>query len=253
MQCVILAGGLGTRIAAYAPALPKALIPIHGEPFAHHQLTLLSRRGVRRVVYCVGHKGDLIRQFVGGGERWGLEVTYVDEGTQLRGTAGALRLALDSGALAPSFFVLYGDSYLPIEYRAVWAAFEACGKAGLMTVFRNDHRWDTSNVLFERGQVILYDKRRLDARANEMIYIDYGLAVLRAEALDRQVPAGAFEDLADVYHRLSIAGELAGFEVNERFYEIGSPAGIEDFRCYLAVRGSGAAAGGDARTERTRG
>lgn len=234
MQCAILAGGLGTRIAAVSPELPKALIPVAGEPFAHHQLSLLAGAGIRDVVYCIGHRGAAIRRFVGDGSRWGLQVRYVDEGDALRGTAGALRLAIDAGALAPSFFVLYGDSYLPVDYGAVWNAFErANDKAALLTVFRNEEKWDRSNVLFENGEVLLYDKARKDPRASRMVYIDYGLSVFHRETVERHVPAGRMSDLADVYRDLSVAGLLAGYEVHERFYEIGSPAGLEDLRRHL--------------------
>ena len=235
MQCVILAGGLGTRMAAVAPDVPKALIPVAGAPFAHHQLALLAAGGIRQVVYCIGHQGEAIRQFVGSGERWGLRVTYVDEGRALRGTGGALRLALDLSTLAPSFLVLYGDSYLPVDYARVLHELEQGGHAALLTVFRNEHRWDASNVLFERGRVLLYDKRRRDARAKDMAYIDYGLGALRATTVERYVPPGRPVDLADVYHQLSLDGELAGIEASERFYEVGSPAGLEDLRRYLAA------------------
>jgi NDP-sugar pyrophosphorylase family protein len=231
MQCVILAGGLGTRIASVAPALPKALIPVGGEPFAHHQLSLLATNGIREVVYCIGHHGDAIRAYVGSGSRWSLRVSYVDEGRNLRGTAGALRLASEAGMLRPAFFVLYGDSYLPIDYRAVWGAFEqATGMAGLMTVFRNDQKWDASNVLFDGQRVLLYDKGRKDPRAAKMVYIDYGLTALRREVVEREVPPGGIADLAEMYHRLSVTGLLAGYEVRERFYEIGSPAGLQELR-----------------------
>ena len=149
----------------------------------------------------------------------------------LRGTAGALRLAFESGVLRPAFFVLYGDSYLPIDYRAVWAAFEqAAGMDGLMTVFRNDQKWDLSNLIFDGQRVLLYDKSRKDPRAAEMVYIDYGLSVLRREMIQREVPRSGVVDLAEVYRRLSVSGFLAGYEVHERFYEIGSPAGLEDLR-----------------------
>jgi MurNAc alpha-1-phosphate uridylyltransferase len=235
VQCVILAGGLGTRIATVAPDLPKALIPIAGQPFAHHQLTLLARAGVRQVVYCIGHRGDAIRRFVGTGEAWGLEVTYVDEGDNLLGTGGALRLAFDEGVLAPAFLVLYGDSYLPIDYAAVWSAFEESAKTALLTVFRNEQRWDRSNVLFENDQIVLYDKSRRDPRSARMVHIDYGLGVLQRDTIERYVPPGRIVDLADVYHRLSVAGELAGMEVAERFYEIGSPEGLADLQDYLVA------------------
>ena len=233
MQCLILAGGMGTRVAAIAPSVPKALIPVAGEPFAAHQLSLLARAGIRRVVYCIGHRGDEIRSFVGSGERWGLEIRYVEDGETLMGTGGALRRALDAGVLAPAFFVLYGDSYLPIDYRSVWEAFTAARTPALLTVFRNEGRWDTSNVLFENGRVLLYDKRREDPRSVGMVHIDYGLSVLTREVLERLVPPGARVDLADVYRTLSLEGQLAGHEVQRRFYEAGSPSGLRDLEAYL--------------------
>lgn len=238
MQCVILAGGLGTRVAAVAPSVPKALLPVAGEPFAAHQLALLARAGVRRVVYCIGHRGEAIRAFVGSGERWGLEVSYVEDGEALLGTGGALRRALDTGVLDPAFFVLYGDSYLPIDYRTVWEAFLAAGKPALLTVFRNEGRWDTSNVLYEDGRVALYDKQREDPRSAGMVHIDYGLSVLTREVLDRLVPPGARIDLANVYKALSLGGQLAGHEVHQRFYEAGSPSGLQDLEAYLGAAAS---------------
>ena len=235
MQCVILAGGLGTRVAAIASSLPKALIPVAGEPFAAHQLSLLARAGVHEVVYCIGHRGDAIQRFVGSGERWGLKVRYVEDGETLVGTGGALRRALDAGTLDPAFFVLYGDSYLPIDYRTVWEAFTGGHAAALLTVFRNEGRWDTSNVLFENGRVVLYDKRREDPRSARMVHIDYGLSVLTREVVDRLVPPGALIDLADVYRTLSLEGQLVGHEVHQRFYEAGSPSGLQDLEAYLGT------------------
>jgi N-acetyl-alpha-D-muramate 1-phosphate uridylyltransferase len=238
VQCVILAGGLGTRVAAVAPSVPKALIPVAGEPFAAHQLALLSRAGIRRVVYCIGHRGEAIRTFVDSGERWGLEVSYVEDGETLLGTGGALRHALDTRMLDPAFFVLYGDSYLPIDYRTVWEAFLASGKPALLTVFRNEGRWDTSNVLYEDGQVVLYDKQREDPRSAGMVHIDYGLSVLSREVLDRLVSPGARIDLADVYKTLSLGGQLAGHEVHQRFYEAGSPSGLQELETCLGAAAS---------------
>jgi NDP-sugar pyrophosphorylase family protein len=213
--------------------LPKALLPVCGRPFAHWQLARLAHEGVRRVVYSIGVKGDMIRAFVGDGAAWGLEVGYVDEGTNLRGTAGALRKALDAGALDEAFFVLYGDSYLPIALAPVAAAFRAAGTDTLMTVFRNAGRWDTSNVLFENGRVTLYDKAGSDPRAPRMQYIDYGLSVIARRVVEA-IPADGITDLATLYHDLSVAGALAGYEVHDRFYEVGSPDGLRDLERHLA-------------------
>jgi N-acetyl-alpha-D-muramate 1-phosphate uridylyltransferase len=229
VQCVVLAGGLGTRMRPFTDDRPKALIPVEGRPFIDHQLVHLAAHGVGEVVLSIGHRGEDLRAHLGDGARFGLRVVYVDEGTALRGTAGALRLALDEGALAERFLVTYGDSFLPVDFGAVLAAFERAGKPALMTVFRNEGRWDTSNVIFDGGMVTLYDKQRRGRPPTDFAFIDYGLAALERRVVADEVPAGARADLADLYHRLSVRGELAGLEVFERFYEIGSPAGLEDF------------------------
>jgi MurNAc alpha-1-phosphate uridylyltransferase len=211
--------------------IPKTLIPVGGAPFAHHQLTWLAEQGVRQVIYSIGYKGDLIRAYVGDGRRWGLSVTYVDEGGDLRGTGGALRLALESGALPPAFLLLYGDSYLPIALAPVWRAFEEQRRPALMTVMRNAGQWDSSNVRFRYGVVELYDKRQ---SAPDMTFIDYGLSALQVSVVDSLVPSGTVVDLADVFYQLSVAGMLAGYEVKQRFYEVGSLAGLRDLEKHLA-------------------
>lgn len=211
--------------------LPKALIPVHGEPFAYHQLRLLVEHGIREVVYVVGFRGEQIRAAVGDGGAFGLAVTYVDEGERLHGTGGALRFALDAGALADVIAVLYGDSYLPIDLAPVWAAFEASGRPALMTVLRNDDRWGRSNAVFERGSVVLYDKRP-PHRDPRMAWIDYGLTVLRRDVVGR-IPSGAVVDLGDIYRDLSLRGDLVGYEVSTRFYEVGSPEGVAELEQYL--------------------
>jgi MurNAc alpha-1-phosphate uridylyltransferase len=231
---VILAGGLGTRMEGVAPGVPKALVPVLGEPFAFHQLRLLSSRGAREVVYVVGHRGEKVRSAVGDGSAFGLEVTYVDEGGELHGTGGALRVALDAGALADAFGVLYGDSYLPIDLAPVFEAFAKAERPALMTVLRNEDRWDRSNVVLENGLVVVYDKGAA-TRDPRMKWIDYGLSVLRRDVV-ANIPEGSVVDLADVFRDLSSRGELAGYEVVQRFYEGGSPAGLADLERHLAGR-----------------
>ena len=241
LQCVILAGGIGSRMRPMTEEMPKALLPVLDRPFADWQLELLAEQGVERVLYSIGHKGEMLREHVGDGGRFGLAVSYVDEGTQLRGTAGALRLALDEGALEDAFFVLYGDSYLPVDYAAVEAAWAGTDLPALMTVFRNDGRWDASNAIYADGQVVLYDKDRPADRVAEMHWIDYGLSVLEREVVEERVPAEGISDLAELTRELSREGLLAGFEVAERFYEGGSQEGLRDLERYLAERGESGA------------
>ena len=231
---MILAGGLGTRMASLTAGRPKALLPVAGRPFIDHQLELLAGGGVTDVVICTGYGGDELRSHVGRGAPDGVRVRFVDEGDDLRATGGALRLALDEGALSESFAVLYGDSYLPIALQPVWNAFRASPLPALMTVLRNDDRWDASNAIVRDGRVALYDKNGSDPRRR---WIDYGLSVLAAEVIADRVPSGAVADLADVYHDVSIAGELAALEVEDRFYEVGSPSGLEALEQYLRHSG----------------
>ena len=236
MQCVILAGGLGTRMQPQTETMPKALLPVAGKPFADHQLAWLARTGVTDVVYAIGHLGERIRDHVADGARWGLRVAYVDEGARLRGTAGALRLAYDEGALDDAFAVVYGDSYLPLDVAAVFAEFERARPGVLMTVFRNDGAYDRSNARLEGGRVV-YDKTAVDPAAEGMRYIDYGLSIIDRDAVVAGLPSGAVLDLADVYHDLSRAGRVAGLEVRDRFYEIGSQEGLAELEEYLAAEG----------------
>jgi NDP-sugar pyrophosphorylase family protein len=239
MQCVILAGGRATRMRPLTDTIPKALIPVAGRPFLDHQLDWLAGHGVSDVLLCVGYRADAIRAFVdgGAGARHGLRVRIVDEGERLRGTAGALRFALDEGALEESFLLTYGDSFLPIDFGAVFAAFAASGKPALMTVFRNDGRWDTSNVIFDGRLVTLYDKQRATRPPADFSYIDYGLSALSRQVIAGAIPVGAVADLATLFHALSVRGDLAGLEVGQRFYEIGSPAGLEDLERWLRREG----------------
>jgi N-acetyl-alpha-D-muramate 1-phosphate uridylyltransferase len=233
MQCAILAGGLATRMRPLTERVPKALLDVNGRPFVDLQLELLARQGVTNAVFCVGYRGDAIRNHVGSGERWGIPCTFVDEGIDLRGTAGALRLALDRGALEDRFLVLYGDSYLLADFRPVWARFVESSKPALMTVFKNLGRWDQSNVIFENGELKLYDKFAQPKLRKSMDHIDYGLSAFTRACIEREVPSDAKLDVADVFMRLSERGELAGAEVFSRFYEVGSPAGLDELKRFL--------------------
>jgi NDP-sugar pyrophosphorylase family protein len=227
LPVAILAGGLATRLRPVTERIPKALIGINGEPFIVHQLRLLHARGIRRVVLCLGYLGEMVREVVQDGREFGLAVEYSFDGPVLRGTAGAIHQALP--LLGGAFFVLYGDSYLPCDYAAVEQVFLASGKAGLMTVFRNEGQWDTSNVEFAGGRILAYDKKN---RTPRMRYIDYGLGMFERRAF-AGLEAGSVYDLAALYQELLSRDDLAAFEMKERFYEIGSSAGIEELAAVL--------------------
>jgi NDP-sugar pyrophosphorylase family protein len=232
LPVAILAGGLATRLRPITEEIPKSLIEVAGEPFICHQLEYLRKQGINSVVLCIGFLGEMIQEVVGDGSRWDMRISYSPDGLSLLGTGGALRQALQ--LLGEHFFILYGDSYLPINFSDVEKFYAASGKKGLMTVLKNQNRWDKSNVEFEAGEILEYNKTVIRPQMN---YIDYGLGILQSDLL-RAYPAGQSFDLSKVYNDLLLAGELAGYEVFERFYEIGSHQGITDTQAYLLEKKS---------------
>ncbi|MBX3736379.1 MAG: nucleotidyltransferase family protein [Candidatus Didemnitutus sp.] len=222
LPVALLAGGRATRLGAITKTIPKLLVEVVGEPFFNHQLRLLRAAGLTRIVLCIGHLGDQIVERYGDGAAWGMKIDYSFDGEKLLGTGGALIRALPK--LGDAFYVLYGDSYLPIDYAAVGRAFLASGQPALMTVFENHGAYDTSNVWFADGRIQLYSKTE---KLPQMHHIDYGLSLFRAAAF-ADAPRDAVVDLAAVQSALSRRGQLAGFELTQRFYEIGSPSGLAE-------------------------
>jgi NDP-sugar pyrophosphorylase family protein len=222
MQVAILAGGMATRLGDLTKNQPKSLIKVSGKPFLEYQLDFLRKGGIKKVVLCLGHMGEQIARYFGGGRRYGVSISYSFEDSLL-GTAGALRRARH--LLDDRFFVMYGDSYLFPDFDQVMAFFNSHKKLALMTVYKNYDRYDRSNTVIEGNMVKLYSKTE---KPDDMIYIDYGLNILSQDCLEL-VPENRFYSLEDLFTRLIEKEELLAFEVTERFYEIGSPQGLKEF------------------------
>jgi NDP-sugar pyrophosphorylase family protein len=218
----VLAGGLATRMRPLTEEVPKALLEVAGEPFVAHQLRLFAREGISDVKLLVGYCWEQIELFVGDGSRFGVTVDYIVDGPTLLGTGGAIRRALDR--LGPEFLVTYCDSWLDAPYAGVVEAFHASGRPALMCVFRNENRWDASNVQFDDGVIRHYSKK---FRQPEMHHIDWGLGMLKASTVAAR-PIGEPWDLAELYQELATSGRLAGYEMAHRFFEIGSFAGLAE-------------------------
>lgn len=231
LEMAILAGGLATRLGSLTELVPKSLIEIQHRPFIDWQLRLLSRSGIEKVVICLGHKSEMIQDFVGDGARYGINIAYSFDGPTQLGTGGAIRKAIP--LLSDEFMVMYGDSYLPTDFKAIEAAFRSIGKPALMTVFYNKGSFDVSNVLFVNGDLKKYSKAD---PMPDMSHIDYGVSTFKRsvfESYAQDVPI----DLSNICQDLSYSGSLAGYEVRERFYEIGSLGGIDDFKEYVERNG----------------
>lgn len=224
----ILAGGLATRLHPVTARRPKSLVPVAGEPFLAHQLRLLREQEIRSVVLCVGHLGEQIEEIFGDGAEWDLQIKYSYDGPRLLGTGGAIVQALP--LLGHAFFVLYGDSYLPIDFAAVARRFRTARRLGAMTVLHNQDAFDRSNVQFQGGEILQYDKHQ---PTPAMRHIDYGLSLFWSEAFASKIGAGAF-DLSEVQRELVEARQMAGCLVTQRFYEVGSHAGLRELETLLA-------------------
>ena len=222
MQTVILAGGLATRLRPITEKIPKALIEINGIPFIDYQLNYLKKQGITNVVLCTGFLAEQIVDYVGNGSRYGLKVVYSNDGEKLLGTGGAIKNA--ATFLDDDFFILYGDSFLPIEFNPIYNKFKHNKLPALMTILENNNQWDKSNVIFDGKQINLYDKKN---HTDHMNYIDYGLSICK-KYIFTEMTYNIF-DLAEIFTSLSKVNQLDFYEVNQRFYEIGSQQGIEDF------------------------
>lgn len=233
VQAVVMMGGMGTRLKGYAHDCPKPLADVNGKPFFFYQLQLLKSAGFRKFVFCVGYRGSMIEQYFGDGTVFGVHITYSRDGERLLGTGGAIRKALPY--LESDFMVVYGDSFMDIDYTEVlyrYYAGKKNGKRALMTILKNENRFDKSNVIYRDGKIELYDKHRQDPA---MRYIDYGVCMYE-RSLFEDYPQDCFLDVAEVQKAVSVQGLLEACPVRKRFYEIGTPESLEEFKAFARKR-----------------
>jgi len=226
----VLSGGKATRLYPITKEIPKAMLELSGKPFIAHQLEMLKHNGVKHVVICAGYLGQMLEDYIRAGNDFGLIVDFSFDGDKLLGTAGAIKKALP--LLGNDFAVMYGDSYLTEDFRPVANFFISSNKKGLMTVFKNEGKWDVSNIVYADSRILKYDKKQI---TQEMKYIDYGLLFFKSEAFSKIFDYQVY-DLADLCADLINEGQMAGYEAKQRFYEIGSFKGLEETKQYLENR-----------------
>ncbi len=224
MQAVILCGGLATRLRPLTEKIPKSMIEIGGKPFLEYQLDLLKKNKIFEVVLCIGYKGEKIKKYFKGGEGFGVKIKYSSDGKKLLGTGGALKKA--EKLLKDPFLVMYGDSYLPFNFQKAIDFFQKNNKLGLMAVYKNENRYEPSNVEVQGILVKAYSKKR---KTKKMKYIDYGLSIFKKEVL-KYIPKNQFYDLSKLHQLLIKKRQLLAFKVKRRFYQIGTPQGLEEFK-----------------------
>jgi len=224
---VIIAGGVATRLRPITETVPKSMLVVAGRPFIDHQLRLLRKNDIKRVVICSGYLSQQIEDFVGDGARYGLSVAFSNDGEKLLGTGGAVKKALP--LLGEDFFLVYGDSYPTVDFKLVYDHFRKDKGRGLMTVFKNHNAFDSSNIVFKDGKIVIYDKKN---KTEEMEYIDYGLGILKKSAFEGVTAREAF-DLVEIYQDIIYKNQMSAYEVFERLYEIGSLSGLADTQKHI--------------------
>lgn len=228
LTVAILAGGAGTRLTSITKTLPKALVEISGKPFIFYQLSYLQKQGVKKVVICSGYMGEMIESAVGDGSKFNLKISYSSDGSKLLGTGGAIKKALPK--LGDQFFILYGDTFLPINFNLVQQTYFLENYPLLMTILKNNGQWDRSNVLLKKNNLVDYNKKK---PKNKMSYIDYGLCVVSADIF-KNYNQNSYIDLSEIYEKLSKCNKIKALEVFERFYEIGTPKSLQETKRYFS-------------------
>jgi N-acetyl-alpha-D-muramate 1-phosphate uridylyltransferase len=231
MQAVIIAGGLATRLGDLSKGQPKSMIRINGKPFLSYQLDFLKKGGISNIVLCVGHLKEQIVDYFNDGKQYGIKLKYSYEDNPL-GTAGALKNA--NPLLDDIFYVIYGDSYLFLDFYNIKKYFDKQDKIGLLTVLKNNNKYDRSNTDIKGSFVVRYDKKN----TKDMSYIDYGAILLRRKALEL-VPSGRYSSMEDLFVQLINNKELLAYEIKDRFYEIGSLSGLNEFFEYISSTSRG--------------
>lgn len=227
MQMVILCGGKATRLYPLTKKIPKSMIRIGGKPFLEHQLVLLKKNGIFDIILCIGNKGEQIKKYFKDGKKFGVKIRYSSDGKKLLGTGGALKRA--ESLLEDSFMIMWGDSYLPFNFQKAIKFFKKSNKLGVMTVFKNFDRYEPSNVEIEKNLVKSYSKKR---KTKKMKYIDYGVSIFRKKVL-KFIPKNQVYDLSKLQQTLIKKRQLLAYPVEKRFYHIGSPEGLEEFKKYI--------------------
>lgn len=228
MQIAILAGGLATRLRALTEKIPKSMVKIYDKPFLEYQIDLLKKQGIKNIVLCIGYLGEQIQEHFGDGKRFGVKIQHSHEGERLLDTAGALKNA--ENLLKDEFFVMYGDSYLFLDFHTIASYFHQFKKLALMVVYKNYNRYDKSNIVIEGNLVKKYSKK---VKTKDMVYIDYGASLLRKKVLD-SVPRNTPYSLEELFSKLISRKEVLAFEVKKRFYEIGSKKGLVEFQKFIS-------------------
>lgn len=223
MQVVILASGLGTRLRPLTLKTPKSMLPIKGKPFLEHQLELMKKNGFQDFVVCLAYLGDQIENYFGDGQKLGIKIVY-SKGDVVFGTGGNIKIA--ENLLEDNFLLLYGDSFLDIDYQNLVSYFKKKGKSGVSVAFNNIPKITLNNMkVDENNQVINYNKKE----EGDCNFVEAGVHAFKKDILNF-IPAGAnFSLEEDLFPVLIKREEMFAYPTDKRFYDIGTLERLKEF------------------------
>ena len=215
-DAIILCGGKGNRIKKITQFKPKCLINFYGKHFLFYQLNYLKKNHINNVILSVGYKAKFNKNYIENNINF-LNVKVVNDGKKLLGTGGAINKSVKF--LKNHFYVIYGDSYLNFELKNLKSPY----KISTMAIYKNQDKYDKSNVERKKLNFITYDKSKKNKKYD---YIDYGVSYLKKKFFENLKKNSRF-DLSDLLEKISKNNKLKGYVVKKRFYEIGSYNGIK--------------------------
>ena len=230
-QAVILVGGRGERLRPLTDNITKPMVEVGGKPFVEYLILLLKENGIKSILFLAGYLGNKIEDYFCDGSKWRVKIDYSFEEKPI-GTGGAVRLA--KGKLEKNFFLLFGDSYLAIDYRGMAKEYMGSKRKAMLAIYDNSNETDVPfNVMIDKSKeiVTVYNKRKDNPPSFK--YCDAGVIAVDRQVVDliEEKKFISFEEA--IYPRI-ISEEGLGYYMAEcRFYDIGTIQRFKVFEQYI--------------------
>lgn len=223
--CIILCGGLATRLGNLASETPKSLLKINSKPFLFYQLRYLEKKGLKKVYLSVGHLSEKFYTFIQDYKFKNISIEVIEDGSTPLGTGGAVKKIIKK--IKSPAFVLYGDSFVRINFFDMFVSYKE-NLGPLMAIYKNNNRYEKSNIYFDDKNIV-YRKNSSNERCD---HIDYGVGIYRES--DFEGTKKSF-DLSLIQEKYSKLKKLQYFYAIKRFYEIGTPESYEKAKTFLNI------------------
>jgi len=207
----ILAGGKGTRLKPLTDTTPKPMIPVKGKPILEYVIELLSKHQIKEVIIALGYKGEQIKEYFGKGEKFGLNIQYVEEKISL-GTGGPLRLA--KNLIKEEFLMFNGDNLTNINLNDMYSFHKKNNAFATIALSSVKEPKNFGVIELEGNKIKQFMEKPINPKSN---LINSGTYILKPEVID-MIPKGFSLIEKDVFPKLSEQGKLFGYVYNGQWF-----------------------------------